>query len=97
MPEIRGPVPRPSQFEPPSRDLAIGLTILEGDHFRALRPPDYIVHLTKGLSDNINQIIQTKNKIRAWIIDRILQYDTIDRRVGALKYFIDTAIVGPLK
>ncbi len=95
MPEIRGPVPRPSQFEP--RDLAIGLTMLEGDHFRALRPPDYIVHLTKGLSDNMNKIIQTKNKIRAWIIDRIFHYDTIDRRAGILKYFIDTAIVGPLK
>jgi len=93
--EISGPIHKSSRIKP--RDLAIGLTLLEGDYFRALRPHDYIMHLTKGLSDNINQIFQTKSKIRAWIIDRILHYDSIRWRSAILKFFIETAFVSPLK
>lgn len=88
---INGPILAPAQVSP--RDLAIGMTLLEGDRYKALRPSDYIMHLTKDHSENIKGFLETSEKLQAWITDRVLHYEIVDLRAGVLKFFINTALV----
>jgi len=75
------------------RGLAIALTLLEGDNYKALRPSDYIMHFAYDGSDNISKFCETNNKIVAWVIDSVLHYNEVQNRVQVLMFFIHTALV----
>ncbi len=77
------------------RNLAIVLSLLEGENYQALRPSDYVLHLTKKGSKNVDKFYETNDKIRLWVIESILQYDEVLRRAEVMTYFIKAALVSP--
>ncbi|CAA7267623.1 unnamed protein product [Cyclocybe aegerita] len=80
-----------SQIKP--QDLAIALTLLEGDKYKALLPSDYIAHLGQHQGyNNVKAAYTTNNKIIAWVKDSVLHYDSVEKRADVLKFFINTAI-----
>ena len=93
-PSLIGPggIP-PTNLDP--RDLAVALSLLEGEIYQTLRPLDYVLHLTKNRSENIKKFYEMNDKIRLWIIDTTLQYDEVRRRADVMTYFIKTALVSP--
>ena len=86
----QGGIP-PANLEPHS--LAIVLSLLEGENYQALRPSDYVLHLTKSRSENVNKFYEMNDKIKLWVIESILQYDDVHRRAEVMTYFIKTALV----
>ena len=83
-----------ANLEPHS--LAVVLSLLEGENYQALRPSDYVLHLTKNMSENVNKFYETNEKIKLWVIESILQYDDVLRRAEVMAYFIKTALVSPI-
>ncbi|KAJ3507608.1 hypothetical protein NLJ89_g6206 [Agrocybe chaxingu] len=79
-----------SQIKP--QDLAIALTLLEGDKYKALLPSDYIAHLGQHQGyNNVKAAYTTNNKIITWVKDSVLHYDSVEKRADVLKFFINTA------
>jgi son of sevenless-like protein len=73
-------------------ELAIALTLLEGDKYKVLVPFDYIAHLRKRVGhNNIEGAYATNDKIIFWVKDSLLHYDTVKKRANALDFFINTA------
>lgn len=85
-------IPRTSELLP--RDLAIALTLLEGDKYKCILPTDYIAHLRRQRrSNHVEAAYLTNNKIVLWVKQSVLHYDAIESRVQVLKFFINTAQV----
>jgi hypothetical protein len=80
-----------------AHDLAIALGLLEGDHYKALKPSDYLQHLSKGQSDRVRIYYETNERIRLWVIKSILHFDTVSDRSQLVKLYINTAFVSPKK
>ena len=91
---LGGIILQSSQVTP--HDLAIGLTLLEGDNYGALHPSDYIMHLSKRQSTKIKKLYDTNNKIKVWVTESILHFNDVHDRAEVLKFFIHTAVVSPL-
>ena len=87
------PILKSSQITP--RDLAIALGLLEGDHYKALQPSDYLQHLSKGQSDSVKIYNETNERIKLWVTRSILSYDTVSSRSQLVKFYINTAFVSP--
>lgn len=75
-------------------ELAIALTLLEGDKYKVLTPVDYLGHLRRhpGIN-NIEGVYTTNNMIILWVKNSILRHDSTADRTSALKFFINTAAV----
>ncbi|KAF8964088.1 ras guanine nucleotide exchange factor domain-containing protein [Flammula alnicola] len=79
-----------SEIKP--NDLAIALTLYEGDIYKDLVPSDYIAHLRRYPGYNaVEGTYTTNNKIVFWVKDSILHYDGVEQRTEILKFFIHTA------
>ncbi|RDB23999.1 Serine/threonine-protein kinase STY17 [Hypsizygus marmoreus] len=84
-------IPRTSEMLP--HDLAIALTLLEGDKYKAILPTDYIAHLRKQVRpNNVEAAYLANNKIVLWVKQSVLHYDAIDSRAQVLKFFVNTAM-----
>ncbi|KAG5645835.1 hypothetical protein DXG03_005176 [Asterophora parasitica] len=84
-------MPRTSEMMP--HDLAIALTLLEGDKYKAILPTDYIAHLRKqNRPNNVEAAYQINNKIVLWVKQSVLHYDSIASRAQVLKFFVNTAL-----
>jgi son of sevenless-like protein len=92
---INEPILKASEVKP--HDLAVALGLLEGDHYKALQPSDYLLFLSKGQSDRVQLYDKTNEKIKLWVIRSILHYDTVSDRSDVMKFYINTAIVSPKK
>jgi hypothetical protein len=90
------PSPQPklqaSQIKP--YDLAIALTLMEGDRYRVLGPPDYLAFLMKHPGHHlVEDVYSTNNKIILWVKCSILHYEKADKRAEVFKFFINAAEV----
>ncbi|KAG6909446.1 hypothetical protein DXG01_000431 [Tephrocybe rancida] len=72
-------------------DIAIALTLLEGDKYKAILPIDYIAHLTRKRRSNVEAACLTNTTIVLWVKQSVLNYDTIRKRAKALGFFVNTA------
>ncbi|KDR72786.1 hypothetical protein GALMADRAFT_212816 [Galerina marginata CBS 339.88] len=80
-----------SQIKP--QDLAIALSLLEGDKYKPLVPSDYIGHLRRHPGyNNIEGAYTTNIKIILWVKVSILHHDSAENRAAVLKFFIHTAM-----
>lgn len=76
------------------RDLAIALTLLEGDKYKAIVPSDYIAHLRRHSGFNSVEVAcSVNNKIILWVKQSVLHYETAELRTSVLKFFLNTAHV----
>lgn len=86
-------IPRTSDILP--HDLAIAMTLLEGDRYRALHPSDYMAYLKRPPGpNNVDAVCLTNNKIILWVQQSILHYNLLHHRVEVLKFFVNAAQVG---
>ena len=77
--------------------LAIALTLLEGDKYKAIVPSDYITHLGKHPGSNgVKVACSVNNKIVLWVKQSVLHYDTAQSRARRLEFFLNTAQVSRL-
>jgi len=75
-------------------DLAIALTLLEGDKYKAIVPSDYIAHLRRHSGFNsVEAACSVNNKIVLWVKQSVLHYDKAELRTQVLKFFLNTAQV----
>ncbi|KAF5324648.1 hypothetical protein D9611_004380 [Ephemerocybe angulata] len=72
--------------------LAIALTLLEGDKFKAIMPCDYLANqCRKPGFNNVDAACSVNSKIITWIKQSLLHYDALQARASVLKFFINTA------
>ncbi|KAG6833188.1 hypothetical protein H0H87_010250 [Tephrocybe sp. NHM501043] len=84
-------IPKGSQITP--NDLAIALSLLEGDKYKAILPTDYFAHLSRQpRPNNVEAAYLTNNKIVLWVKQSVLHYNTIEERARVLKFFVNTAV-----
>jgi len=77
--------------------LAIALTLLEGDKYKAIVPSDYIAHFGKHPGSNgVKVACSVNNKIVLWVKQSVLQYDTAQSRAQRIGFFLNTAQVSRL-
>lgn len=83
---------RPSEITP--NQLAVALTLLEGEKYKSVTPSDYLAHLGRHPGhNNIEGVYTTNNKITLWVKDTILRCGDTSTRASTLKFFIETATV----
>jgi len=77
--------------------LAIALTLLEGDKYKAIVPSDYIAHFGKHSGSNgVKVACSVNNKIILWVQQSVLHYDTAQSRAQRIGFFLNTAQVSRL-
>ncbi|TFK26396.1 ras GEF [Coprinopsis marcescibilis] len=78
------------------RDLAIGLTLLEGDKYRKIMPCDYLAYQLRqpisGYQNHIDIACTVNNKLIHWIKHSVLVSDDVKFRMGVIKFYIHTAL-----
>jgi hypothetical protein len=85
-------IPKTSEILP--HDLAIALTLLEGDKYKSILPIDYIAHLRQHPGpNNVESACAVNNKIGYWVKKSILHYNQPEKRGKVLKFFVNTAQV----
>jgi son of sevenless-like protein len=76
------------------RHLAIALTLLEGDKYKAIVPSDYTALLGKHPGSNgVKVACSVNNKIVLWVKQSVLHCDTAQSRAQCLEFFLNTAQV----
>ncbi|KAJ7905245.1 ras guanine nucleotide exchange factor domain-containing protein [Mycena olivaceomarginata] len=74
------------------RDLAIALTLLEGDSYWSILPADYLRHLRKAEAHSDVDIASSQNnKLVLWVKKSILTPSRVETRAEVLKFFVNTA------
>ncbi|KAL0947206.1 hypothetical protein HGRIS_013323 [Hohenbuehelia grisea] len=86
----RRKIPRTSDLVP--RDVAIAMTLLEGDKFVQILPAGYIGYLRKSTDAYcVDTALAINAQITYWVKRSILRCDAIKDRCEALKFFVNTA------
>jgi son of sevenless len=76
------------------RDLAVALTVLEGERYNCLLSADYIDHLLRpSTSEHIIAACTTNNKIIFWVKRSMLLPEKFEHRAEVFKFFLNTAVV----
>lgn len=74
--------------------LAIALTLLEGDKYKAIKPCDYLANQCgRPGFDSVAEAASTNARIIQWTKQSLLHYDGFQQRAAVLKFFISTAQV----
>jgi len=77
--------------------LAITLTLLNGDKYKAIFPSDYIVHFGKYPGSNSVKVTCTvNNQIILWVKQSVLHYDKAKLWAQHIEFFLKTAQVSRL-
>ncbi|KAJ6547312.1 ras guanine nucleotide exchange factor domain-containing protein [Mycena capillaripes] len=83
-------IPRTADILP--RDLAIALTMLEGDNYWSILPDDYLSHLRKMEGpNNVDAASNENNKVVLWVKKSVLTPSRVETRAEVLKFFVNTA------
>ncbi|PPQ72493.1 hypothetical protein CVT24_003256 [Panaeolus cyanescens] len=82
----------PDTYQITPKDLAIALTILEGDAYNRLEPCDYMAHLSRIEGANgVAEVYKINNKILFWVRSQVLHFEKVKQRANVMKFFIHTA------
>ena len=77
--------------------LAIALTLLEGDKYKAIFPSNYIAHFRKHPGSNGVKVTCTvNNQIILWVKQSVLHYDKAKLWVQHIEFFLKTEQVSRL-
>ncbi|KAJ6546433.1 ras guanine nucleotide exchange factor domain-containing protein [Mycena vulgaris] len=83
-------IPRTADILP--RDLAIALTLLEGEKYRLILPADYIRHLRKMEGPNkVDAAGVENNRVILWVKKSVLTPSRVETRAEVLKFFVNAA------
>ncbi|KAF7359517.1 Serine/threonine-protein kinase STY17 [Mycena sanguinolenta] len=74
------------------RDLAIALTLLEGDNYWSILPCDYFNHIRKAEGSNRVEVASSSNnKLILWVKKSILSPSQVETRAEVFKFFLNAA------
>jgi son of sevenless-like protein len=86
------PVLQPNEITP--QGLALALTLLEGDKYKAILPCDYLANQCRRSGFNgVDDAASTNNRIIEWIKQSLLHWDALQQRAGVVKFYLSTAQV----
>lgn len=90
---LKHPIGRPQT----PKDLAVALTILEGEKYESIMPCDYLAYLRgeniNGYHNPVEIACIVNNHIIQWVKQSILHYDEVLPRADVIKFYIHTAMV----
>ncbi|KAF8266619.1 hypothetical protein EI94DRAFT_1786854 [Lactarius quietus] len=81
-----GSPPSPDQFKAP--DIALSLTVIEGERYAAITQVDYVVHLTGAVSKHIESATKVNNRIVNWVKKKILGPEDVNKRAMNFRLFV---------
>ncbi|KAK0483397.1 kinase-like domain-containing protein [Armillaria novae-zelandiae] len=81
-------IPRSSDMQP--KHLAIALTLMEGDKYRAILPADYIIYLTRETENRVEAAKKVNKEIQFWVQYTIIRSDRLAERTRSLVFFVNT-------
>ncbi|KAK0240369.1 kinase-like domain-containing protein [Armillaria nabsnona] len=81
-------IPRSSEMQP--KHLAIALTLMEGDKYRAFLPADYILHLRRETGNRVEAAKKVNKEIQLWVQHTIIRTPRLDERTRTLVFFVNT-------
>lgn len=88
---LKHPIGRPQT----PKDLAVALTILEGEKYKAIMPCDYLAYLRPeqihGYHNPVEIARVVNNHIIQWVKQSILHYDEVLPRADVIKFYVHTA------
>ncbi|KAJ7136998.1 ras guanine nucleotide exchange factor domain-containing protein [Mycena epipterygia] len=70
--------------------LAVALTLIEGDLRKSIRWIDYL-HYEKGSPSRIDSLLSEHHKMIAWVQDSVLRHDDMQDRAHSIQRFTETA------
>ncbi|KAH6918894.1 hypothetical protein BKA70DRAFT_1089732 [Coprinopsis sp. MPI-PUGE-AT-0042] len=89
---LKHPIGRPQT----PKDLAVALTILEGEKYAAVMPCDYLAYLraenVNGYHNPVEIARIINNHVIQWVKQSILHYDDVLSRADVIKFYIHTAL-----
>ncbi|KAI0003232.1 hypothetical protein BJV74DRAFT_881694 [Russula compacta] len=81
------PPPSPQQFKP--TDIAISLTVIEGDYYSKITQIDYITHLRgTPITKHIESATKINNCLVNWVKRKILSSEDVNKRASNFKLFV---------
>lgn len=81
-------IPRSSEMQP--KHLAIALTLMEGDKYRAILPADYILHLRRETRNRVEAAKKVNKAIQLWVQHVVILTPRLDERTRTLVFFVNT-------
>ncbi|KAK0459498.1 uncharacterized protein EV420DRAFT_1763213 [Desarmillaria tabescens] len=81
-------IPKSSEMQP--KHLAIALTLIQGDKYRAIIPADYILHLKCEMENRVEAAKKVNKAIQLWVQKSIIYPPRLDDRAAALVFFVNT-------
>ncbi|KAK0210526.1 kinase-like domain-containing protein [Desarmillaria ectypa] len=81
-------IPRSSDMQP--KHLAIALTLMEGDKYRAILPADYILHLKPETANRVEAAKKVNKAIQLWVQRAIIYPTRLDESSRVLVFFVNT-------
>ncbi|KAH9039389.1 ras guanine nucleotide exchange factor domain-containing protein [Lactarius hengduanensis] len=81
-----GPPPSPNQFK--AADIALSLTVIEGEHYAEISQADYVAHLRGAISKHVEFATKVNNRLVNWIKKKILGPEDVQKRASHFKHFV---------
>ncbi|KAI9508854.1 ras guanine nucleotide exchange factor domain-containing protein [Russula earlei] len=87
--EMKSPC-SPEQFK--AVDIALSLSVIEGDYYSKITQADYIAHLRgKPITKHIQTATKLNNRLVNWVKTKILSSEDVNKRATNFKRFLLTA------
>lgn len=81
-------IPRSSDMQP--KHLAVALTLMEGDRYRAILPADYILYLRRDTGNRVEAAKKVNKAIQFWVQHTVIRTPRLDERTRTLVFFVNT-------
>ncbi|KAK0228319.1 ras guanine nucleotide exchange factor domain-containing protein [Armillaria fumosa] len=81
-------IPRSSDMQP--KHLAIALTLMEGDKYKAILPADYILHLRRETRNRVEAAKKVNKAIQFWVQYTVMSIPRLNERTRTLVFFVNT-------
>ncbi|KAH9057104.1 ras guanine nucleotide exchange factor domain-containing protein [Lactarius deliciosus] len=81
-----GPPPSPNQIK--AADIALSLTVIEGEHYAEISQADYVAHLRGAISKHIEIATKVNNRLVNWIKKKILGPEDVQKRASYFRHFV---------
>lgn len=78
--------PSPDQIK--AADIALSLTVIEGEHYAKISKADYVAHLGGDISKHIESATKVNNRLVNWVKAKVLGSDDVQKRGNNFRLFV---------
>ncbi|KAH9171468.1 ras guanine nucleotide exchange factor domain-containing protein [Lactarius sanguifluus] len=76
----------PNQIK--AADIALSLTVIEGEHYAEISQADYVAHLRGAISKHVELATKVNNRLVNWIKKKILGPEDVQKRASYFRHFV---------